>query len=31
MSTQTLLEFLDALGVEFSYLEEENVDLERTW
>jgi len=31
MSTQTLLEFLDALGVEFSYLEEEDVDLERTW
>ncbi len=31
MSTQTLLEFLDALGVSFSYLEEEDVDLERTW
>ncbi len=31
MSAQTLLEFLDALGVSFSYLEEEDVDLERTW
>jgi predicted tellurium resistance membrane protein TerC len=31
MNKETLLGFLDALGVEYSYLKEEDVGIERNW